>query len=149
MASTAEVKSAAPVVGGSVGSDTKSDASPQDQQQAQVCATTEQKDIRKHPKYSFLYEVRQYNTLYHVSIALHCLSEIYLTDFVFQVVERLGSQKDKKKSFMKKFKIAYRDAKRKAPILARFTMELLPVLGRRRIAICKAISEHRQLAGLR
>ena len=30
---------------------------------------TEKKDIRKHPKYSFLYEVHRYNALYHVSIA--------------------------------------------------------------------------------
>lgn len=33
----------------------------------EITSTAKEKDIRRHPKYPFSYEVRKYNDLYHVS----------------------------------------------------------------------------------
>lgn len=98
---------------------------------------TEKKDIRKHPKYSFMYEVHKYNALYHVRIqTLQNRCMLCLTLFR-KIVERLGSQKSAKKSTIKRIRSAYLEIRRKAPVVARFTAEILPKLGKRRVAACK------------
>lgn len=69
MATVATTTTSAAIPGQAAVAETKEvAASMNDEPEAEVKPSTPKKDIRKHPKYSFLYEVRRYNTLYHVSV---------------------------------------------------------------------------------
>lgn len=47
--------------------ESKSAASVAEMPETQDGTAVKKKDIRKHPKYTFMYEVHEYNALYHVS----------------------------------------------------------------------------------